>query len=692
MEADEAGHISLQRYLLLEVCGAVSVRSLRVPATCEAQLGGGLPDVFCELWRGDLLVYRSGLVHRSLNPTWTLRSRVSRSHWPDIGAEEDQIAWTEPLRLRVRILLRPNMVEARSCSEDAKPLQNQQNLDETNFGFENWTNLRNMGNLRSTASRGGGRGSAECCSEERMDAYPYHHDQEPDEDACVTVLERTVHVDQLQSTGLTTSEMHMLDTKGPNEVFIGIWPGNLPHVERTSTLSVNITPAKVAAAAGAVQDTVTTDSVKGDDATLPVWKVGKRTSNFRSGQNMMAFRLPGDNLDDVSRPSAPSVNDLIPTNGATERSHTKVLSEALPLPSKAQLVQVLGGKEVYEKMLHNVQVLLQKQAAVNELESKVTQLLESKATLLRDNVERHAQKRRVEKLRLARDHLAGIYDDEREALKKRKQALVKRLEDITKGQEILAKYEEIHARNEAVQSEEEVARRALAKERVLMRVHRISMLRALSRIYPLQERYTDTGVWVYTIRGLQVPAVPMDPALLGTFEEEQVSTALGYLAHFVSLLSKYVDIPIRYLPLPHSSSSTICDPLIVCAETPHEPMTRSTHHQTSLASSFPQHIFGSASGRLGRVLARRALSNGTFPLYWKTLSKNLRPRFSQAVDILARDVQLLAFVHALRSNTNTPLAKQHMLAQLKTIFDDFGSRVSSMQPQSTPITPQTPPP
>ncbi|GBG32696.1 UV radiation resistance associated protein [Hondaea fermentalgiana] len=614
MEAEELGALPLQRHLLLEVCGAISVRNLQVPeGFCQA---AALPDVFCELWRGEQLVYRTGLVRRSLNPTWTLRSRVAKTVWPEIGpgqGADPNASWRAPLTLHVRGLTNP-------------------------------------------------RGSA---SDEGMDAFPYHHEDAPEDARCATIFEREIVMSKLQSTGRSTTELHRLDIKSPNEVILGVWPGRLTEeisvpdpvengkASHEPTVQSNDTSASSQASEPVENGKDPAFQDFSSSSTSPFWALGVRKGAARAGSSLLAYRLHA---------GAQDVANITTSNSK--------------IPDKDEVAQALGGAHVYDKLLGTVRDLLNKQREMREVESALVEVVARKAGTLRGNVADTTHRRRLQRLVDQKAALARACKEKRDLLAARRDALQGTLEALGKAQDSVIKANEETDPVAKAAEAEQVARRALAKERILTRVHRISILRALLRIYPLQERNTDAGVWVYTIRGMQVPATPMDPALLGSYEEEQVSTALGYLAHFVSLLSKYVDIPLRYLPLPHSSSSTICDPLIVCAETPHEPMSRAAHHQASGSSSFPQHIFGSASGRLGRVIARRALSNGTFPLHWKDLKKTLRPRFTQGVDILARDVQLLAFVHAFRAGSASPSPRQHMVAQLKDIFDEFGPRVS----------------
>jgi len=69
------------------------------------------------------------------------------------------------------------------------------------------------------------------------------------------------------------------------------------------------------------------------------------------------------------------------------------------------------------------------------------------------------------------------------------------------------------------------------------------------------------------VGGLELPSTLSKRGLQGSMgwggdldEEARVAAALGYVAHVVSLLSTYLDVPLRYPLLPRSSRSLIIDP------------------------------------------------------------------------------------------------------------------------------------
>lgn len=82
-----------------------------------------------------------------------------------------------------------------------------------------------------------------------------------------------------------------------------------------------------------------------------------------------------------------------------------------------------------------------------------------------------------------------------------------------------------------------------------LEAHRIHLLQHLQLIFPIKLVPINISVnpphlpqHQYTIAGLPIPDDIHSP----TSTDDQVSTALGFLCHLVSLTSKYLAIPLRY--------------------------------------------------------------------------------------------------------------------------------------------------
>jgi hypothetical protein len=100
---------------------------------------------------------------------------------------------------------------------------------------------------------------------------------------------------------------------------------------------------------------------------------------------------------------------------------------------------------------------------------------------------------------------------------------------------------------QALQQEDLEARRI----EFLLQAQRIKLFRELRTIFPVTVSLDQR----YLIVGLEIPS----DLYAGTVTEEEVSASLGYLAHLVAMMSKYLAIPLRYRLHCNSSRSAIQD-------------------------------------------------------------------------------------------------------------------------------------
>jgi hypothetical protein len=649
------GGAAALRQALLGICGAVMVRNLKLEGV------SGLGDTYCEVVapdagaaRSELVLFRSGVVRESSNPTWTLRPLATQRGDRELAGAEETLR-TARLVLRVY-----QLVGAPCCSA-----------------------LRDPG--QGVPVSGGAAGKPVVCADcGDLDAFPYHHERGPSTSRRRLALEQTITLSSLRNTGISTSELAKLGALPVNCLLLGLSHSALaPACSSSWGLAVASTDASSPRA--------TSSS-------------GSRPGGTSAGTgNGYGFR--GNGYSGGVSSSNSSLYIWVPC-GSVEAG---VGAPAAELVAPGTLVGSAGAPALDAAGKPDTEELLERLAAANSraaaAEARALVLIESQVA--RAQVRRNRLRERARTAALVEERAAlAVECADLEA-----KLAAERAAQSAAARELLAASERLGREDGelSVQREQRAneAAAALRKQLCFVRAHRINLLRSLQSVYPLVERYTESGQWEYYIRGIALPAgSALSLSNLGAQEEEQVATALGYLSHFVNVLSRYVNMPLRFVPLPHSSSSTVCDPLEVCAETPHEPLPRHAPQGSSGAgggstsaaadgngaartngyhtySAFPVHIFGSASGRLGRNNARRALSVGTYPLYWRGLSKSLRPRFAHAVDLLERDVELLAFWHALQLGRlgrapNVELAAQeqanrasHVIARLRRVLADY---------------------
>mmetsp|Transcript_4296 Transcript_4296/g.8131 ORF Transcript_4296/g.8131 Transcript_4296/m.8131 type:complete len:621 (+) Transcript_4296:45-1907(+) len=611
------------RQAFTELCGAVMVRNLR-PRTAlhtsarpqDHQSVGGLGTAplngktnpqeqllccSCEVILEGRVLYRSGIVRNSSNPTWTVQEHAE----PWVAADA---------------VVRHALQEAESTGQH-------QETDGDELAGET---TQPKGTPLSKGAFD--RLKLVVYQEEETETavqnqYPYHQ-RDPFSSSKAErrkLLEEDIILCTLERTGATTSELSKFEPQEENQVIFGLHCDTLPS-------EIKLKPLRRLNSS--------------NSAHLYMWKVPRARENISKLEPKEALTAKDANSPNLV--------------GLLNDQQEKDLLELVTRVRSATLRLAKAESAAKEKLAQQ-----RSQAEALQREDEATARIE----LLRS---------RQAELEASRDVLRAENSLTRQKIEEGMRVLLQAGSRMV-GRNNLGTSDTKSPTKIDVEAEEErqalvKAKQLLLTQECLIRAHRINIMRMLTSIYPLQERYSEAGKWEYMVRGIVLPDKLSSAAGSGALEEEQVSTALGYLAHFILLMSKYLNLHLRYLPLPHSSSSTICDPLAICAETPHEPLSR-TLHASNTNSSYPRYIFGSASGRLGRSNARRALSLGTFPLYWRGITKRLQYRFDVALHMLTRDVQLVAFTHTANSGGSISAQQReqhsHIIAQLRNVLADY---------------------
>ncbi|DAZ99683.1 TPA: hypothetical protein N0F65_001920 [Lagenidium giganteum] len=144
-----------------------------------------------------------------------------------------------------------------------------------------------------------------------------------------------------------------------------------------------------------------------------------------------------------------------------------------------------------------------------------------------------------------------------------------------------------------------------------IRQRQATLVKQLETVYPIE--YVGAGE--YSIRGIKIANA--DLSINSRADEELISTALGYIAHLVFMLSKYLHVSLRYKVVPFSSRSFLKDEI-----------------------NDPQ---------------------GDYPLYRKGAEKE---RYEKAILYLRKDVEQLLFSRGLDPTQGSPI-----LARLKALSD-----------------------
>ncbi|CAM9283936.1 unnamed protein product [Ectocarpus sp. 8 AP-2014] len=96
----------------------------------------------------------------------------------------------------------------------------------------------------------------------------------------------------------------------------------------------------------------------------------------------------------------------------------------------------------------------------------------------------------------------------------------------------------------------ESEKRETFKSHVLLEARRARLTAELQAIYPIKYQ---GNLKEFTIRGLELPAD------LYSIDDERISSALGYTAHLVCMLAKYLQISLRYQVIYNASRSAVRD-------------------------------------------------------------------------------------------------------------------------------------
>jgi len=170
-----------------------------------------------------------------------------------------------------------------------------------------------------------------------------------------------------------------------------------------------------------------------------------------------------------------------------------------------------------------------------------------------------AKRLALERLRLEVEHaeLEALREEEAE---KRDIFVLKSTQDLRKNIEKCHLLDErINLNNkERIKVEEDSLRLQF-----LLEARQLKLLSELQTIYPIEriggsERDKDKDKIRYAIRGIEFQS-PFEGNQ--SKDDEQISTVLGYIVHTTLLVSKYLEIPLRYQLLFFASRSMIRDPV-----------------------------------------------------------------------------------------------------------------------------------
>ncbi|ORX52534.1 hypothetical protein BCR36DRAFT_582484 [Piromyces finnis] len=130
--------------------------------------------------------------------------------------------------------------------------------------------------------------------------------------------------------------------------------------------------------------------------------------------------------------------------------------------------------------------------------------------------------------------------------------------NVTKRGLLNKKLEEYDQKmNELESSKKEFEHEMIQKEsqiRIMSNQRLAELLCDLLNIYPIEPSVSDP--LIYTICG-----IPLPNSRYEGYNTDDISTALGYTCHLITIIADYIDVILRYPIKPMSSRSSIIDPL-----------------------------------------------------------------------------------------------------------------------------------
>ncbi|CAI5736310.1 unnamed protein product [Peronospora destructor] len=297
------------------------------------------------------------------------------------------------------------------------------------------------------------------------------------------------------------------------------------------------------------------------------------------------------------------VLELLCEKGVIAVKHSRRKGSAIPLKDYS----LHGGVDALEQTLTTKQKITELTITNAELKERIrNRLLHSQQRITREQQYTTLEERvRVARARVAEKRhilarLKAVMEDERRTF----ETDIHIAKALVSTMQMTMRYKE--ERQSILERRCEVLRAAHK-----IRSRQAMLVKQLGTVYPIE--YVGAGE--YSIRGIRIANSDLTGG--GRADEEMISTALGYIAHLVFMLSKYLQVNLRYRVVPYSSRSFLKDEI-----------------------NDPQ---------------------GEYPLYKKGVEKD---RHEKAIRFLRKDVEQLLFARSLDPTLEAPI-----LARLKELTD-----------------------
>lgn len=213
-----------------------------------------------------------------------------------------------------------------------------------------------------------------------------------------------------------------------------------------------------------------------------------------------------------------------------------------------------------DEILHGLGQILSLQAQITDVKTQTDKVCEQLTEEIKTRSEIDNANRSAELRKQTRAELMKLCEQESAKLKKEKDRVrEQRRKAIPRSALLQSMFEQLivhrHKIKEISERMEKVEGPRAKDLDVKVGTRRRKQLYELSRIYTLDRRRLKNQSNCMFIRDVTLQHTLEG----GPADDDQVATALGYVCHVLLMLSKILDIPLRYRIVYHASRSIICD-------------------------------------------------------------------------------------------------------------------------------------
>lgn len=226
---------------------------------------------------------------------------------------------------------------------------------------------------------------------------------------------------------------------------------------------------------------------------------------------------------------------------------TKIITRRDLYVDVDRIKKVSLSYSVFSNIIQKQKELEMKKAKVSELASRIKTNIDRKDELFKVLNENYEKKDMSMRLKAEYEYQNEIFMKEKADYEERKKNLNDNRKYLLQASIALELYLEDIEKEKSILLEKQ---EELKKINYLIKKHTAHLIANLGETFKITKNENDE----YSINGFIFPNSDYD-----NYDEEIIATALGHACHLVKLLSKYLDVPLRYNIISMMSRSRIVD-------------------------------------------------------------------------------------------------------------------------------------